>query len=78
MVVRPSKFGVLFLGQASNVSTAFFTHSDVVNGNLFFHAFDIGKYRVEDEVSISEDGRILEIYQYFRALCSCYKLHPKF
>jgi hypothetical protein len=41
LVTISPKYGRLFLHPHSNESATFFTHSDVVLGKLFFHAFDV-------------------------------------
>ncbi|KAL3082690.1 hypothetical protein niasHS_010492 [Heterodera schachtii] len=49
LVVQPPKHGRLFLHPNTNQSVLFFTHSDVIAGRLFFHAFDSLR-RVGDNV----------------------------
>ncbi|KAL3119913.1 hypothetical protein niasHT_007041 [Heterodera trifolii] len=49
LVVQPPKHGRLFLHPNTNQSVLFFTHSDVIAGRLFFHAFDSLR-RVGDKV----------------------------
>ncbi|KAL3082749.1 hypothetical protein niasHS_010551 [Heterodera schachtii] len=49
LVVQPPKHGRLFLHPNTNQSVLFFTHSDVIAGRLFFHAFDTLR-RVGDNV----------------------------
>uniref|UniRef100_A0A183BWJ8 Ricin B-type lectin domain-containing protein n=1 Tax=Globodera pallida TaxID=36090 RepID=A0A183BWJ8_GLOPA len=49
LVIQPPKHGRLFLHPNTNQSALFFTHSDVIAGRLFFHAFDTSR-RVSDKV----------------------------
>ncbi|KAI3422465.1 hypothetical protein GPALN_012973 [Globodera pallida] len=49
LVIQPPKNGRLFLHPNTNQSALFFTHSDVIAGRLFFHAFDTSR-RVSDKV----------------------------
>ncbi|CAK5036500.1 unnamed protein product [Meloidogyne enterolobii] len=43
--------GRFFVHPHSNESTLFFTHDDIVNGRLYFHAFDV-KYRTVNNVVV--------------------------
>uniref|UniRef100_A0A914HG45 Chondroitin sulfate proteoglycan 4 n=1 Tax=Globodera rostochiensis TaxID=31243 RepID=A0A914HG45_GLORO len=51
LVIQPPKHGRLFLHPNTNQSALFFTHSDVIAGRLFFHAFDTSR-RVSDKIML--------------------------
>ncbi|KAI1706317.1 cadherin-like domain-containing protein [Ditylenchus destructor] len=40
LIISPPHYGRLFLHPQSNESAVFFTHSDIQDGRLFFHAFE--------------------------------------
>uniref|UniRef100_A0A7E4US38 Cadherin domain-containing protein n=1 Tax=Panagrellus redivivus TaxID=6233 RepID=A0A7E4US38_PANRE len=54
-VTNGPNFGRLFLHPKPNESIVFFTQTNVNNGELFFHAFDV-KERVEDEITLELRG----------------------
>lgn len=49
LVVKPPAHGRLFLHPNANESAVFFTHSNVLNGDLYFHAFEVEE-RTHEEV----------------------------